>query len=116
MLEDGLDNKIGSFRDRGSVRAEETVRQKLINIVDMRNEWSFKFPRKYVGGAKPKFVDWSKERVFKDTMHGYIDKSIDHIIGKKEKPATYFVIPKHQNYTKMPDQCRNCTEVFLKKK
>ena len=100
-------SNIGCLEEQKKLRFEEGKRvkftQELIRgkfpLVDLRTEWSHKFPRTYQNtfpyqgsghksgelGYRPMFVDWEGERLFKNM--------------RKEKAGetVYFVIPKYKH-------------------
>ena len=94
--------EIGDFRENKRVHLEQSMRATYLrNNLDIRNEWSYHYPRVFKPGAKPKFVNWEEEKLLRD----------DSANAKFE----YYVIPRlnasHFYVNATPNFCSNCREV-----
>ena len=107
MVQVLLENdNLGHRKEQSTVRTQEAMRieYKDKHGFDIREEWSVLYPRRFPKGHKPKYVDWSKETVFKN----WLDTGFE-----------YSVVPtmKKYNLTNLNTffKCENCTEIKLRK-
>ena len=78
--------------------------------IDIREKWSFMYPRVYNLGRKPNKINWKSERLF-EKVNG--TEVYDRKLNKREKVSSYFIIPKDNS--SYPIGCEKCEEIVLKK-